>query len=465
MSQFRPSALRNAILFAVVLTLATTIFCAKANRGLHTYRQNRWARLILRGGETRSSPSSSSSTAVPTFKPLVDSRGSTLTSSASKSVKLKKKRRKKSSSSATSTISPPPRRPPPVSTSTNSKPILSPPDISTSSPTEAVTDKTNAETPASANADSEDVATAPPPTQRVELPKPSKARISSSTNKSEFESLHNKMPSLFTRDEEKQYDTYAACLAATESLRRLRDSVLKRKKSSAVASEDKSWKSILQDNLGGNNSAEKGAVAGKENEPALNEEYKRACAEYVLNSSKAINALGLSVTQFNQLGREVSKNRDLKEKVMEQAYLYRMASTIKMDKIPLIQDPDSKQLLKSTRRRRVQMFVRSITEIEELREEQTKKLRESLNIDKLPSNVNLCDPNVLPLLSPQVRSVIEAFPLQAEQIVKKYGLNSDEFNQMLEETRGNPVFRWRVNKFRKEVEKKGNDGSEVTPGS
>jgi len=134
--------------------------------------------------------------------------------------------------------------------------------------------------------------------------------------------------------------------------------------------------------------------------------------------------------------------------VMEQAYLYRMASTIKMDKIPLIQDPDSKQLLKSTRRRRVQMFVRSITEIEELREEQTKRLRKSLNIDKLPSNVNLCDPNVMPLLSPQVRAVIAAFPLQAEEIVKKYGLNSDEFNQMLEETRGNPVFRWRVQRFK-----------------
>jgi hypothetical protein len=137
---------------------------------------------------------------------------------------------------------------------------------------------------------------------------------------------------------------------------------------------------------------------------------------------------------------------------MEQAYLYRMASTIKMDKIPLIQDPDSKQLLKSTRRRRVQMFVRSITEIEELREEQTTRLRKALNIDKLPSNVNLCDPNVMPLLSSNVRAVIEAFPLQAEEIVKKYGLNSDEFNQMLEETRGNPVFRWRVQRFRKQEE-------------
>lgn len=134
---------------------------------------------------------------------------------------------------------------------------------------------------------------------------------------------------------------------------------------------------------------------------------------------------------------------------MEQAYLYRMASAVKMDKIPLIQDPDSKQLLKSTRRRRLQMFVKSITEIEELRTEQMARLNKALNIDKIPSNVNLCDPNVLPLLDSKVRSVIEAFPLQAEAIVKKYGLNSDEFNQMLEETKGNPVFRWRVQKIKK----------------
>jgi hypothetical protein len=33
------------------------------------------------------------------------------------------------------------------------------------------------------------------------------------------------------------------------------------------------------------------------------------------------------------------------------------------------------------------------------------------------------------------------------EIVNKYGLNSNEFNQMLEETRGNPLFRWRVNKY------------------
>ena len=134
---------------------------------------------------------------------------------------------------------------------------------------------------------------------------------------------------------------------------------------------------------------------------------------------------------------------------MEQAYLYRMASTINMDKIPLIQDPNSKKLLQSHKRRRVQMFVKSITEIEELRSEQMSRLKNALKIDSFPGSMNLCDPNVLPLLDPKVRAVIEAFPLQAEVIVKKYGLNSDEFNSMLEETRGNPVFRWRVQRFKK----------------
>ena len=127
--------------------------------------------------------------------------------------------------------------------------------------------------------------------------------------KKEAESQHDKMPSLFTRDEEKQYDTYAACLAATESLRRMRDSKVKNKKGTAVDAEDKSWMAMLKP------SSE--SSGNGENDSTSEEEHKRACAEYVLNSGKAINALGLSVTQFNQLGREVSKNKNLKEKVRE----------------------------------------------------------------------------------------------------------------------------------------------------
>ncbi len=79
--------------------------------------------------------------------------------------------------------------------------------------------------------------------------------------------------------------------------------------------------------------------------------------------------------------------------------------------------------------------------------EQTERLVKALNIDHLPENINICDPQLLPLLSPKVRAVCEAFPHQASEIVSKYGLDSDEFNNMLEETKGNPIFRWTVQRY------------------
>mmetsp|Transcript_12189 Transcript_12189/g.14335 ORF Transcript_12189/g.14335 Transcript_12189/m.14335 type:complete len:388 (+) Transcript_12189:56-1219(+) len=246
----------------------------------------------------------------------------------------------------------------------------------------------------------------------------------------------DKMPSLFMQPEEVIYDKYAACLAATEGLRRARDATLGKNRS-AVNVNAKPTKSM----------AKFWRREDEQSDDGSKKEYQRACAQYVLHSGKMIRSMGLSVSQFNQLGREVGSDKILKERVMEQAYLYRMAATVNMGKIPLIEDPNSKQLLKSHRRRRVQMFVQSITEIEDLRAEQTKRLQNALNIDALPPTIKISDPAILPILDPRVRAVVEAFPLQAEEIVKKYGLNSDEFNQMLEENRTNPVFRRRVKNY------------------
>lgn len=125
----------------------------------------------------------------------------------------------------------------------------------------------------------------------------------------------NQMPCIFSRPEEAQYDTYAACLAATESLRRIRDSAIGKIKSSTSAvhadEDDGSWKSYLSKE---SNTRDDGTASGSDS--AKDKEiFKRAYAEYVLNSSKAINALGLTVSQFNQLGREVRKDNELKEKV------------------------------------------------------------------------------------------------------------------------------------------------------
>ena len=111
-------------------------------------------------------------------------------------------------------------------------------------------------------------------------------------------------------------------------------------------------------------------------------------------------------------------------------------------------------MLKSTRRKRVELFCNSMQEIEQLREDQMNKLKRSLHVQQLPPGMTLSDPAVMPFLSPMVRAVVEAFPLQAEQIVKKYGLNSDQFNEMLEEAKANPLFRYRVEQYMKESEEK-----------
>lgn len=97
------------------------------------------------------------------------------------------------------------------------------------------------------------------------------------------------MPSLFTPDQT-DYDRYAACLAATESLRRLRDkSMAESKRLPATEQKD---------------------------------EQKRIRAEYVINSSKVLKAMGMSVSQFNQLGRQVNQDEVLKEKVSRLVSLF-----------------------------------------------------------------------------------------------------------------------------------------------
>ena len=123
-----------------------------------------------------------------------------------------------------------------------------------------------------------------------------------------------------------------------------------------------------------------------------------------------------------------------------------MAATIDMDRTNLIEDSTSAQLLRQFRHDKLKMFCESMTEIEQLRTNQVDRLTKALRVDRFPANVNISDPTLLPFLSPKVRAVVEAFPLQAEEIVKKHGLQSDEFNKMLEETQTNPVFRWKIQK-------------------
>lgn len=279
------------------------------------------------------------------------------------------------------------------------------------------------------------------------LPEDGSTKHSGSTAAAAASVKGDTMPTIFRIPSEEKYDRYAATLAVTEGLRRVRDAEIARAEESKPR---KSW-------LGSISSGEKGAKSGGTSSSSLDplEAIKnRAEAAFLLQSTKAVKALGMTVTQFNQIGREVIADPALKERVSEQAYLYRMASTVNLEKVPLLEDPTSKKLLQSQEHKkfRVQLFARSIHEIEDLRSDQMEALRQSLQVERFPPGFDLSDPNVQPLLHPEVRRVCEKFPVQAEEIVKRYGLDSDEFNRMLEETKGNPIFRWRVQKYVEKAE-------------
>lgn len=297
-----PNQTRNTFAYAAILVALTLTHTDTVEAGIYNRMQssasstfNPLARMILRGGETKAAlapgslkPLTSITTASTSSSPRIPKVRTSIASTSTsipKTVKHKKRRKKKTSATSSETTRAPISSPP-VPLSATKKDSLDP-----------VPPKVMAPAPVLPPAPTEDEAPATTTAQEIKS----------------NESKHDKMPSIFYKDEEKQYDTYAACLAATESLRRIRDSKIKNKTGSAVASDDKSWKSMLKTSVGGDGSASSGS--GIDNKPTGKEELKRACAEYVLNSSKAINVLGLSVTQFNQLGREVYKNKELKEKV------------------------------------------------------------------------------------------------------------------------------------------------------
>ena len=271
------------------------------------------------------------------------------------------------------------------------------------------------------------------------------------------------MPSIFRIPSEEKYDRYAAALAITEGLRRVRDADVARAEKIYKETSRKGGRNNTKKNNNTQKVGDKFAEVLSQPEPLspkkiLDSAKQQAESAFLLQSTKAVKSLGMTVAQFNQIGREVLSDPALKERVSEQAYLYRIhASAMSLEKVPLLStgndaDNENQDVLKNHKRHQVQMFARSIQEIEDLRTDQLHQLQSQLRMTQFPPNFDLSDPNVQPLLRDEVRAVCERFPAKAEEIVKRYGLESEEFNKMLEETRGNPIFRWRVMKTVRGVE-------------
>jgi hypothetical protein len=103
-----------------------------------------------------------------------------------------------------------------------------------------------------------------------------------------------RVPSLFQNESDIIFDHYAACLAATEGLRRIREQTIQ---------------SQLQQHQQNENN--KGCRAKRN----MKEAKEWAIAVYAESASKIIEGMGMPVSEFNAIGRMVSKDATLKEKV------------------------------------------------------------------------------------------------------------------------------------------------------
>ena len=275
------------------------------------------------------------------------------------------------------------------------------------------------------------------------------------------------MPTLFFTPTEADLDRYSACLAAAEGLRRARDAGATSSRVKRALQDIDSGK-LDATNTSKNKDKDRMMKKWSADE---RKEFDTLRASYALNTAKMVRSLGLSVARFNQLGKVVGSDPVLKERVMEQAYLYGMAAGLTgMEKVPLITGKrigsgggsKGKKGSKSAApngagsgapppitTEQINTFARCLSEVEELRKDNLEKLRQSLQVDYLPPVI--CDPNVRSLLDPRVRAVCDAFPLQAEEVVQRFGMGSDEFNSLLDRLRSDPIFRFRVKRSMSKV--------------
>ncbi|CAN0097970.1 unnamed protein product [Sphacelaria rigidula] len=100
------------------------------------------------------------------------------------------------------------------------------------------------------------------------------------------------------------------------------------------------------------------------------------------------------------------------------------------------------------------LFAKSLMEVESFRLRQRKRLKEvifqELGWDKLPPA--LCEESMTSKSS-RVRKMCYKFPAGAESIVRANGLNAAEFNRLSAKSKNNLLYRWRVWRSIKELER------------
>jgi hypothetical protein len=189
----------------------------------------------------------------------------------------------------------------------------------------------------------------------------------------------------------------------------------------------------------------------------------------------ALRSYGMEANDFNELSNIVSKENVLKRKVLLQSYLYKLAADLEanlQDKKPPL--PSSEQhgdksistssirsssrplfWLKPQKRIHIpplqdahneiptlKRFVCTLHKIEAERIRVRDQIKRDLQIRELPPR--MADPEYLPAMCPTIQKACNEFPDLANQIIRRNGLQVEEFNLLQKKLANNLWFRYRV---------------------
>ena len=158
---------------------------------------------------------------------------------------------------------------------------------------------------------------------------------------------------------------------------------------------------------------------------------------------------------FNSMSHQIKREPYLKQRVLLQAYYYRIAADLESNTRTLPElpqslsysslriSPDAERLASaSASASRFSRFCRALYAVEAERLAQRETLQNQLGIPDLP--VRMCDPEILPAMCSSVQGACEKFPRTVATMAAAQGVSIGDFTRLNDRVRKDLFFRLRV---------------------
>lgn len=201
---------------------------------------------------------------------------------------------------------------------------------------------------------------------------------------------------------------------------------------------------------------------------SANKDLDIACEKYEQRVESTLRSYGMSAADFNEISSRINQMPQTKNRVILQAYYYKIAADLQanlkptMPVLPSISKESSPHSVGSSpmdpraaenslqQGSPLTRFCSALQAIEYERLRHRDYIKAELKMTTLPPRMS--DPEYLPAMSPVIQKASANFPKVASSIITKYQIPIEEFNRLQERIAKDPLFRIRVHKEIKRLE-------------